>query len=60
MICCCILAGTEACKHCFNNNNSYSWNKTITTTIPIEEELSKEDYKEILKYIINKEKREVL
>ena len=60
MICCCALAGTKACEHCFNNNSSYSWSKTITTTIPIEEELSKEDYKEILKYIINKEKREVL
>ena len=53
MVCCCAMAGTKACEHCFNSNG-YSWTKTTTTTIPIKEDLTKEDYKEILKYIIDK------
>jgi len=53
MICCCALAGTKACEHCFNNSG-YSWTTTVTTTIPVREDLTKEDYKEILKYIIDK------
>ena len=57
MICCCILAGTKACKHCFNNSDSYSWTQTITTNIPIDEDFTKEDYKEILKYILDKKEK---
>ena len=49
LICCCVLAGTKACKQCFNNSGNYSWTQTITTTIPIDEDFTKEDYKEILK-----------
>ena len=54
MVCCCALAGTKACEHCFNNTGNYGWTKTTTTTVPIKEDFTKEDYKEILKYIIDK------
>lgn len=48
------MAGTKACDFCVNNGGTYS--KTVTTTynIPTGEELLKEDYKEILKYLIDK------
>ena len=55
MVCNCTLAGTKACENCFNNNYSYGYNtKTITTTNIPQNDLSKEDYKEILKYLIDK------
>ena len=55
MVCCCTMAGTKACEHCFNNNGNYGWNTTKTTTIPLDyKEFTKEDYKEIIKYLIDK------
>lgn len=59
-ICNCILSGTKACENCYNNGSftyggNYNYSKTTTFSFPIEEEkLSKEDYKEILKYLIDK------
>ena len=60
MVCCCAMAGTKACEHCFNNSGRYSWSTTTTTTIPLDyEDFTKEDYKEILKYIIDKKEKEI-
>lgn len=62
-ICYCVLAGTKACDDCYNNsnfnyNNNGMFNTTTTKTFKLSSEaedlLTKEDYKELLKYFIDK------
>ena len=64
-VCHCIMAGTKACDGCYNNGNfNYSnngmFNTTTTTKTTFklsseaEDLLTKEDYKELLKYFIDK------
>ena len=53
-VCCCTLAGTKVCEHCYNNTENYTWSTKTTISIPIGEDFTKEDYKEILKYLIDK------
>ena len=60
-VCHCILAGTKACDNCYNNgsftyNGNYNFNETTTKTVktPLIDGFTKEDYKEIIKYLIDK------
>lgn len=58
-VCCCSMAGTKTCDYCYNSpdrENYHTYSFTEEIKIPTTD-FSKEDYKEIIKYLIDKNKK---